>query len=220
MGAPFLIQGRQEAARQLGLLSVHDGAGGAERARRGARRRWRRGRQLERVGVQLRLRSHVGRDLSGGDRLPPGHGGADARDAAGGGTFQERSCPECWCVPVLGCWVCCLCVGTLVCVGIVKRAVREPFKGRQVDDAAARWCAFLFSLVLFGQFMRAHIKGEGKKPNADNLSPAIAAESSDRRTPSCLAHDLARDQERPNANNGKCSFVHLDTRKNAEAWRR
>ena len=51
--------------------------------------------------------------------------------------------------------------------------------------------------------------------------PSIAGkkEATDRKTPLCLSHDIARSKYCANAENGKCSFVHLDTRKPEEAKR-
>ena len=45
---------------------------------------------------------------------------------------------------------------------------------------------------------------------------AVNKNPADRKTPICLAHDVAQSKRCANAENGKCSFVHLDTRKPEE----
>jgi hypothetical protein len=61
----------------------------------------------------------------------------------------------------------------------------------------------------------ANPKGGMERPQV----AAIKKDTSDRKTPICLSHDLVKSKSCANAHNGKCLFVHLDTRKAEEAKR-
>ena len=61
----------------------------------------------------------------------------------------------------------------------------------------------------------ANPRGGMERPQSD----VIKKDASDRKTPICLSQDLAKSKTCANAHNGKCLFVHLDTRKPEEAKR-